>query len=508
MSHVEPIHILYIRNNVPSTHVLQAKLEQAGYSIDVAPDSQVGLALCQTKSYDLIIVDQLLSGAQGIEAIRLLVTTVTHTTPTIFVASSEQEQIAVEAMKLGVSDFIIKDAQGGYLELIIIVIEQVLQQRQLAAKKRRNMLQVERAKQEWETTVDSLGQLVCLLDQDGRVVRANRTIEQWGLAQVIEVQGQYFDDLLPVGTQWASAWQDVVQGGIAEFELEALDSGRYLNIQVHPISTQTKRRERLVDSFAAVVAEDITDRKFLEMKLQENVNELASRNEELDAFAQTVAHDLQNPLGLIVGFADALSQYQHTMSPEEADIYLHKILDAGKKMNSIIDALLLFANVRQREVQLKPLNMAQIINQVREQLDLLIEEYEAEIVIPEKWPLVLGYGPWVEEVWANYLSNGIKYGGQPPRLILGSSLEPNGMVRFWVQDNGDGLTREEQSQLFQPFTRLHQERAAGHGLGLSIVYRIITKLGGQVNVQSAGQPGQGTMFSFTLKRASMVDNLL
>ena len=70
------------------------------------------------------------------------------------------------------------------------------------------------------------------------------------------------------------------------------------------------------------------------------------------------------------------------------------------------------------------------------------------------------------------------------------------MIRFWVRDNGDGLTPEEQARLFTPFTRLDQVRAKGHGLGLSIVKRIVDKLGGQVRVES--EVGQGSVFSFTL----------
>ena len=70
------------------------------------------------------------------------------------------------------------------------------------------------------------------------------------------------------------------------------------------------------------------------------------------------------------------------------------------------------------------------------------------------------------------------------------------MVRFWVRDNGEGLTEEAQAKLFAPFTRLEQMRTQGHGLGLSIVHRIIEKLGGQVGV--ASERGQGSTFFFTL----------
>jgi signal transduction histidine kinase len=71
-------------------------------------------------------------------------------------------------------------------------------------------------------------------------------------------------------------------------------------------------------------------------------------------------------------------------------------------------------------------------------------------------------------------------------------------VQFWVRDNGAGLTPEEQARLFTPFTRLNELKVKGHGLGLSIVRRIIDKLGGEVSVESDGVAGKGSTFSFSL----------
>jgi signal transduction histidine kinase len=101
-------------------------------------------------------------------------------------------------------------------------------------------------------------------------------------------------------------------------------------------------------------------------------------------------------------------------------------------------------------------------------------------------------------VWANYISNALKYGGKPPHIQLGADRQPDSMVRFWVRDNGAGLTLEEQERLFVPFQQLNKIHAEGHGLGLSIVRRIVERLGGKVNVESEGIPGQGSVFSFTL----------
>jgi signal transduction histidine kinase len=83
---------------------------------------------------------------------------------------------------------------------------------------------------------------------------------------------------------------------------------------------------------------------------------------------------------------------------------------------------------------------------------------------------------------------------------LGATQQPDGTVRFWVRDNGDGLTSVEQARLFKSFERLDRVRAKGHGLGLSIVRRIVEKLGGQVGVES--EKGVGSVFSFTLPLAA------
>jgi len=166
-------------------------------------------------------------------------------------------------------------------------------------------------------------------------------------------------------------------------------------------------------------------------------------------------------------------------------------------MADIINALLLLASARSQEVQMKAFDMTEVVTGVQQRLAHMIEEYQGEIITPTTWPTAQGYAPWIEEVWTNYITNGLKYGGKPPRLELGATAnEENGYIRFWVRDNGPGLTEEEQSHLFVPFTRISQVRIEGHGLGLSIVQRIVEKCRGQVGVES--QEGYGSTFYFTL----------
>ena len=232
------------------------------------------------------------------------------------------------------------------------------------------------------------------------------------------------------------------------------------------------------------------------MQLRRLNAELTAKNQELDAFAHTVAHDLKNPLNLVIGFADLLMAEVGDQIDAGQRQYLHSVVVNGRKMTSIIDELLLLAEIRKVDVETKPLNVAHIVDEALMRLALLIEQYQPQIELPETWPEVWGYGPWVEEVWVNYLSNAIKYGGRPPRLACGATVLDDGRVRFWIRDNGPGLLPEEQARLFTPFTQLGQVRTGGHGLGLSIVRRIVDKLGGEVGVES--EKGTGSTFSFTL----------
>ncbi len=231
-------------------------------------------------------------------------------------------------------------------------------------------------------------------------------------------------------------------------------------------------------------------------RLQKSLQE---QNADLEAYAHTVAHDLKGPLAVIVGhtelIADELAAHGLTHLSEQFALVQSNV----QKQVNIINELLLLASLRKEAVQPTPLHMSDIVLQAQRQLAHMIAEHRAEIHLPTVWPKAIGYAPWIEEVWVNYLSNGIKYGGQPPRLIVGGAQQADGMVRYWVQDNGRGLTPTEQTTLFNEFTRLDQTRAQGFGLGLSIVRRIIHKLGGDVGVES--KPGQGSTFFFTLPGA-------
>jgi signal transduction histidine kinase len=225
---------------------------------------------------------------------------------------------------------------------------------------------------------------------------------------------------------------------------------------------------------------------------------LQARNRDLEEYVGIVAHDLKEPLVVM-----ALSSHLITNVPDLGDVklkeYLRQMGHTADQMKRIIHNLLLFAEVSQAEAPVGLVRMDEVVASVQDRLSHLIREQQARIVLPEMWPLAIGYGPWIEEVWANFLSNGLKYGGRPPYLELGASTWTDGLVRFWVRDNGPGIPSAVREHLFTSIEQIGHLGAPEHGLGLSIVLRIVEKLRGQVGIES--EAGLGNRFFFTLPAA-------
>jgi signal transduction histidine kinase len=240
----------------------------------------------------------------------------------------------------------------------------------------------------------------------------------------------------------------------------------------------------------------MTGQRQITAELNQKAAELEARNAALDEFASTLAHQIQGLLSQMVGYASYLEMHYAANTDPDVRQSLTRIVESGHKMDNIITEMLLLASISSDDIQIYPLDMGRVVNEAKKRLRYLIREHQAELIMPDSWPTALGHAPWIEEVWLNYIGNGLKYGGDQPRLELGASVQADGMVRFWVKDDGIGISPADQLRLFKPHTRLRPRRFKGEGLGLSIVKRIVTKCGGEVGVVS--QEGHGSTFWFTL----------
>ncbi len=359
------------------------------------------------------------------------------------------------------------------------------------------------------TLVDSMRDCVITLDDRNRVLDLNPAAAELfsRLGLVDPIDSYLGTSVLGLVGGWTGLAQHLSQGIVEDVDFAVNCDGE----QLHYVCSTTElavRRGRNIGRL--VVLRDITDRKLAEATLRQQMEQLQISNEQLDAFAHTAAHDLKGPLSIVIGYVEMLGFYLDELTKDEIRQYLSLLNDTGRQMSGIIDSLLLLAQVhRQDNVVVDLLNMETVVVDALRRVDPMTSASGAAISVPESWPNVVGYGPWLLEVWVNYLLNAIKYGGSPPSVTLGYEcceikppVEARGEVdcmpgmRFWIRDNGQGLTEDQMASLFTPFTRFHADTLEGHGLGLSIVHRIIDRLGGQVGAES--EVGVGSTFWFTL----------
>ncbi len=293
---------------------------------------------------------------------------------------------------------------------------------------------------------------------------------------------------------------DVNMPGLTGFDvLEALRKDMALRaIPVIVISAKADREatRRGMELGAA----DFITKPFTENELLHSIASRMERQElldELEAFGHTVAHDLKNPLATLMGrigltrlLLDSADKVTLRRQLDEAD-------KAATRLANIIDELLILSGVLRQAVVLRPLDMAKVVAEAVDRLESELKQYSAQIETPATWSTAVGHAPWIMEVWVNYISNAAKYGGPSPLIRLSSErVEEGRFVRFCVTDTGPGLDEAAQAQLFVPFTRIATVRSKGHGLGLSIVRRIVEKHDGRVGITS--HPGQGATFWFEL----------
>jgi signal transduction histidine kinase len=219
----------------------------------------------------------------------------------------------------------------------------------------------------------------------------------------------------------------------------------------------------------------------------------------LDSYAHTVAHDLKNPLASMKGFLGLIEEELPGEIDSEIRNYVTYARHTAEDMQHIIDEFLILATLRTESFELKTMNMGSLVNRAITRLDHLIHNYDTRLILPESWPDAIGYGYWIEEVWANYVSNAIKYGGRPPMVQLGWDEDNTGKIRFWVMDNGPGISPDIAHRLFRYSPEREKTSMEVHGLGLSIVKRILDRLGSKAGFENI--PTGGCRFYFTLPKS-------
>ncbi len=274
--------------------------------------------------------------------------------------------------------------------------------------------------------------------------------------------------------------------------------------QQEELKTEISRRENLEaarEKTHLLLQQAIKSQANRSPNIEQYQTELKQCQTKLETFVHTVANDLKQPLDSLLTLCSSLEQNSSTTMPlllhAESIQTLQKMRTMGEQAGNVMNSMLFLGELFQdKPAKFALFDTDEIVTTVIEKrLASMIQQYQAKIKLAEIWPSVPGVRLWLEEIWINYISNALKYGGKPPHLELGAAPFPPDFVRFWVRDNGEGITSVEQERLFKPFD-LQQLQVKEDGLGLPMVQHLVEKLGGSVGVEST--KGKGSVFYFIL----------
>lgn len=234
-------------------------------------------------------------------------------------------------------------------------------------------------------------------------------------------------------------------------------------------------------------------------QLQQLNHALLISNQELEQFAHAVSHDLQQPLQSITGFIGLIQmKYQGQLDAGLLQ-YIDRILEAGKRMQRLIQDLLAYAQIGQVDLTLTPVDSKLVLYQALANLEILIAQTKAEISYDEL-PLVYGNETQLVCLFQNLIGNALKF-TQPdtlPRIEI-SVTEQTDRWLFGIRDNGIGIPADSLKDIFQAFKRLKTaQHYAGTGIGLATCKKIVKSHGGEIFAES--ELGLGTVFYFTLPK--------
>jgi PAS domain S-box-containing protein len=243
-------------------------------------------------------------------------------------------------------------------------------------------------------------------------------------------------------------------------------------------------------------AQDVTERKQREQRLEELVERLEESNERLEQFAYAASHDLQEPLRMVSSYLQLIESRYADELDEDGEEFIDFAVDGADRMRDMIDGLLKYSRVDTQGDPFEPVDLASVIEDVRENLQVKIEERDGEITV-DSLPDVEGDRGQLRQVFQNLLSNAIEYSGDDPPRVHASAERADERWVISVRDEGIGIDPDDQERIFEVFQSLHAPADhSGTGIGLALCERIVERHGGDIWVES--EPGEGATFSFAL----------
>ncbi|HEV7347058.1 sensor histidine kinase [Telluribacter sp.] len=366
------------------------------------------------------------------------------------------------------------------------------------------------ADQTYRVFIEKMNEGAVTLNEEGIILYSNSMFSSMIGLPLSRVVGMSFESLIPDNCK--EIYQQVFSNGWvkdSKAELSIISGDGQIPCQLSVTTLQLDEGKAL-----SVILTDLTFQKETQALLKQNnerlkeINvELEISNHDLQQFASVASHDLQEPLRKILIFSTMLRNKEDLS--EESLIFLDKIISSSSRMKALIIDILTYSRLSTNTNTFILTNLADIIEEIREDYEIVISETKATIVVEDLPEMEVNRGQ-IKQVFQNLISNSIKFSkaGQAPEVRITScfpeqvvnatdpeAAEP--MCCITVSDNGIGFDKVYNEKIFSLFERLNsKDKFEGSGIGLAITKKIIEKHKG--NIKAISREGEGAQFLITL----------
>jgi PAS domain S-box-containing protein len=480
----KPLRVLQVEDSESDAALIVRILRKAGYNVDserVEDAKEMHRALA-AKDWEVIIADYRLPQFDARAALAVLQET-GKDIPLIVVSATIGEDVAVEMMRSGAQDYLMKDN----LARLAPTVERELREAATRLERKCAVQALEESEIRYRQLANAMPQIVWTATVDGRLEYCNeRWYELTGHDPTAEASWESI--IHPDDRQmWRDTWSQSVRNGSPCEILYRLfdrhtDSYRWFLGRALPAHDDDGY---IIGWYGTCT--DIDNHKRVE-------DALRRANQDLEQFAYSASHDLREPLRTISIFGELLARRYADSLQAQALEYLTYITSAARRMDALVTALRAYTTT----ADLRPLespfaDAGAAVTEAIANLDALIREHRAEITVAELPTLPMHYHHLVQ-LFQNLLANGIRYhqAGKPPRVRI-SAIEHATAWEFAVQDQGIGIAPEYHTRIFGIFKRLHTaQEFPGTGVGLAICKKIIEMNSGSIKVTS--DLGAGSTF--------------
>ncbi|MDH5716181.1 MAG: response regulator [Spirochaetia bacterium] len=456
------------------------------------------------QNYDLLVTDNGLPGISGIELCKTLISQNIEI-PKIILTGSDSTEIAIEALKLGVSDYIIKDYSQNYLNLLPLVFEEVISRFKNKSETQKAQTALVESESRLKNLFESTSDLIQSITNNGKIIFVNRAWKETLGYSDEEIKNlNIFDIIDPAEKEKCiKIFEQLLNN---PNEIKQRIETTFITKDKHKIIVEGSSNcycQNNIPMATVSIFRDITRRKQTEEALRKAKEKADEASKLKSIFLANTSHDIRTPLNGIIGFTNLLLQEEHSSETKE---YLEMIKRSGDLLLMLINDILDLSKIESGEMKIE--KSACLLEWIFDDVEITAKMFMTQKNKKLKLKRILNNNfnrnilvdsLRVKQIMNNLMSNAIKF-TKDGTIEFGAFLKEN-FLEFYVKDEGIGISLENQKKIFQPFKQAEPDtthKYGGTGLGLAISKNLVKFMGGKMRIESNPKVKKGTVFYFTI----------